>query len=96
MKASSLKLPSAWIPIAMSLTALLLVLAHIALYGAGRQADEGPTAHLFQLLMAAQLPVVAFYAIKWLPQSPSRAVQVLALQFFAALLALSPVYFLHL
>jgi hypothetical protein len=96
MKASSLKLPSAWIPIAMSFTALTLVLVHVALYGAARQADEGPTAHLFQLLMAAQLPLIAYFAIRWLPQSPSRAVQVLALQFVAAVAALSPVYFLHL
>ena len=30
--------------------------------------DEGTIAHLWQLLMAGQLPVLAFFAIKWLPR----------------------------
>ncbi len=56
--------PSAFIPLAMSLTALALVLAHIAVFGPAREADEGPTAHLWQILMAGQLPILAFFAIK--------------------------------
>ncbi|MCA1562744.1 MAG: hypothetical protein LC753_01635 [Acidobacteria bacterium] len=47
-----------------------------------------------QLLMAGQVPVVAFYAIKWLPQAPRRAAQVLAVQVGAALAAVAPVYVL--
>ena len=35
------KQPSAFLPMAMSLTALAFVLGHIAIYGVEREADEG-------------------------------------------------------
>jgi hypothetical protein len=92
---SVLKKPSAFLPVAMSLTALAIVFVHIFMSGATRQADEGTAAHLWQLLMAAQIPVIAFFAIRWLPQSPRAALPVLALQAFAALAAVAPVYLLH-
>lgn len=91
-----MKKPSALIPVAMSLAALGVVLVHVALYGAAREADEGAAAHLWQILMAAQVPVIAFFAIKWLPRNPGQALLVLALQACAALAALAPVYFLNL
>jgi hypothetical protein len=91
-----MKQPSAYLPVAMSLTALAIVLTHVALFGAAREADEGTAAHLWQLLMAAQLPIIAFFAIRWLPQAPRRALPVLALQVVAVLLALSPVFVLGL
>jgi hypothetical protein len=56
-----MKRPSAFLPLVMSLTALTLVLGHIAIYGAAREADEGAVAHLWQLLMAGQMPVLAFF-----------------------------------
>jgi hypothetical protein len=65
-----MKRPSAFLPLVMSLTALTLVLGHIAIYGAAREADEGAVAHLWQLLMAGQMPVLAFFLIKWLPRAP--------------------------
>lgn len=86
--------PSAFIPVAMSLAALVTVLFHIALFGTARQADEGTAAHIWQLLMAGQIPVVAFYAISWLPRAPGTALPVLAVQIGAALAALAPVYWL--
>jgi hypothetical protein len=46
--------------------------------------------------MAGQAPVVAFFAIKWLPRAPKQALYVLALQAGVALAAMAPVYFLHL
>jgi len=95
MNFSTVKQPSALIPLAMSCAALAIVLGHIALSGVGREADEGSAAHLWQLLMAGQLPVVAFFAIKWLPRSPRQALLVLALQAGAALAALAPVFLLN-
>jgi len=86
--------PMAFLPIAMSLSALALVLLHAARYGIIHEADEGPTAHLFQILMAAQVPVVAFFALKWLPEVPGQALRVLALQIGAALAAFAAVYWL--
>ena len=70
MNTATMKLPSAWLPLAMSCAALAIVLGHVALSGVARQADEGTAAHLWQFLMAGQLPVVAFFVIKWLPRSP--------------------------
>lgn len=90
-----MKQPSAFAPVVMSLAAVALVLVHIAVSGAARQADEGTAAHLWQLLMAAQVPIVAFFAIRWLPQSPRHALPILALQVVAALGALAPVYLLN-
>ena len=96
MNTSTIVKPSAWIPLAMSIAALALVLGHVALFGAVREADEGTAAHLWQLLMAGQIPIVAFFVLKWLPQVPRHALLVLALQAGAALAALAPVYVLGL
>jgi hypothetical protein len=93
---TTIRKPSAWIPLAMSFTALAIVLIHIAVFGAAREADEGTTAHLFQILMAAQAPVVAFFLIKWLPRNPKPVLLVLALQVCAGIAALSPVFLLNL
>jgi hypothetical protein len=92
---NKLKHPTAFLPIVMSLLALAVVLAHIALVGTARQSDEGTAAHLWQLLMAGQLPIILFFAIRWLPQAPRDALSVLALQAAAAVAALAPVYLLH-
>jgi hypothetical protein len=96
MNTSAFKQASALVPLAMSFAALALVLAHTAMYGVVREADEGTPAHIFQLLIVAQLPIVAFFAIKWLPRNPRSAMIVLALQAGAALAAIAPVIILKL
>ncbi|HEX3471372.1 MAG TPA: hypothetical protein VHT28_09325 [Silvibacterium sp.] len=88
--------PTAFLPMAMSLTALAVVLIHITMYGTAREPDEGAAAHIWQLLMAGQLPVLAFFAIKWLPRAPRQTLYVLALQAGAALTSMAPVFFLNL
>ena len=90
-----MKSPSAFLPLAMSLAALVTIAVFISLHGTAPQADEGTAAHIWQILMAAQVPIVLFFAIKWLPQSPRQAVPILALQVGAALAAMAPVYLLH-
>ena len=89
-----LKHPSGFLPLAMSLAALATVVAYIALHGTAPQADEGAAARIWQLLMAGQVPIVLFFAFKWLPQSPRQAVPILSLQIAAALAALLPVLLL--
>lgn len=89
-----LKNPSAFLPLVLSGLALALVLGHAALFGIVHEADEGTAAHVFQLLMAAQVPAVAFFAIKWWPRAPGPTLRVLALQAGAALCAVAAVYFL--
>ena len=93
---SILRQPSAFLPLTMSLTALALVLSHIAIFGAAREADEGTTAHLWQILMAGQLPVLAFFAIKWLPRAPRQTLYVLGLQAGAVLASIAPVLYFNL
>jgi hypothetical protein len=79
----------------MSIAALSLVLGHIAIFGVARQADEGAAAHLWQLLIAGQLPVIAVFAAKWLPRAPGPALLVLVLQAVAILAAVAPVFLLN-
>jgi hypothetical protein len=87
-----LKRPSAAIPIVMSLVALAIVIGYAAMFGTARQADEGTAAHLWQLLLAGQMPVIVFFAIKWLPAEPRQALLVLVVQVGAALAAMFPVW----
>ena len=91
---SLLKQPSAFIPLAMSLAGLALVIGHAMMYGIVHEADEGAAAHIFQILMAAQIPVLAYFAFKWLPSQPRQALQVLALQAAAWVAAWAAVYWL--
>lgn len=93
---TTLKVPAAFLPLAMSVAAMVVVLGSVAWSGAVRHVDEGAAAHLWQLLVAGQLPIVAYFAIRWLPRTPRSALQVLALQTVAFLAALAPVWFLHL
>jgi len=90
-----LRNPIALVPIAMSATALAIVLVHLTLVGAAPQADEGTEAHLWQLLMAGQIPIVVFFAFTRLERDPRSALRVLGLQVAAAVAALAPVYMLH-
>ena len=96
MNTSMMKHFSAFVPLIMSFAALATVVVHIGMFGAAREADEGTAAHIWQLLMAGQVPVVAFFAIKWLAHAPRQALPVLVLQVGAVLAALAPVYFLNL
>jgi len=91
---SAFKQLSALAPIAMSLAGLALVLGHFAMYGVVHEADEGTPAHIFQLLMVAQVPIVLFFAAKWLPRAPRQALEVLALQAVSGIAAFASVYFL--
>ena len=83
-----IKKPSAWLPVAMSIAALLLLLQHVALVGvtpATTASDEGAPARLWQLLMAGQLPLMIYFAVRWLPRLPGQALRVLGLQAVVAL-----------
>ena len=91
-----LKQPSALAPMLMSLVALATVALHVARYGGAREADEGTSAHIWQLLMALQMPVMLYFAARWFRRSPGRTVFVLALQALAAVAALLPVFLLGL
>jgi amino acid permease len=90
-----LKYPSAFLPIVMSFGALATVLIFLALHGPAPQADEGGAAHIWQLLMGAQMPIILFFTIKWVAHAPRQTMPILALQLGAALAAMAPVFLLH-
>jgi hypothetical protein len=90
-----LKRPSAFLPLTFSLLAIATVAIHVARFGTAREPDEGTAAHIWQLLMAGQLPVVVYFAARWLPRRLRQALPVLALHAGAALAALAPVFLLH-
>ena len=77
---SLIKQPDAWIPLAMSLAALTFLLGFVALFGIVQHEDEGTPAHIFQILMVTQLPIIAIFAIKWLPKRTKPSMVILALQ----------------
>jgi len=68
----------------------------VAMFGAAREADEGTAAHLFQLLLLAELPLVAYFAVNWLPKDPPAALAILTAQAIAGLAALAPVAYVNL
>ena len=96
MKSSSmLRHPSAFLPLLMSLGALATIAVFVSLRGTAPQQDEGTAAHLWQILMAAQAPIILFFALKWVPRAPRQALPIVALQIAAAIAALAPVFMFH-
>lgn len=91
-----IKKPTAWIPIVMSFAALSIVLTNVAVFGVVRQKDEGAAAHLFQILMGGQIPIIIYFLAKWLPQKPKLALISLAAQVVAIALAFAPVFYFKL
>ena len=89
-----MKNPSAFLPPLLSFAALVTVIAHVAISGTTPQSDEGAAAHIWQILMAVQLPIIVIFIFRWLPKKPIQALAVLALQGGAALAALAPVILL--
>ena len=88
---------SAVLPLAMSFAALAVVgLALLAGAAPAPGGDEGAAARTWQLLTAGQLPVIAYFAVRWLPTARREGTIVLAVQAAAFLLALSPVFLLGL
>jgi len=89
-----LRHPTGFVPLILSGLALALVVGYATFVSSAPQADEGTAAHLFQLLLVLEIPVIAAFAIRWLPVAPTRAAAVLALQALAIAIALLPVYLL--
>jgi hypothetical protein len=90
-----MKRPSAFLPMAFSAAAVALIVFQVARHGTAPQADEGAAAHLWQLLMAAELPLVGWFALRALPEAPRPALAVLALHGAGIVAALLPVFLLR-
>ncbi len=96
MPISQFRLPSAWLPIAMSSLALVIVAVHVLTSGVAQEADEGSAAHMWQLLMVGQAPIIGWFLFRWVVRNPRQCVVVLAVQVGAMLVAAAPVYLLGL
>jgi hypothetical protein len=90
-----LKRPSAFLPLAMSAVVLGFIVSRLALYGTLRELDENAGAHLFQILMPAQLPIIVFFALTWLPRNRRDALPVFGLQCAAAFAVFALVFAFH-
>jgi hypothetical protein len=85
--------PSGVIPIVMSALAFVTVISAVALFGARHEPDEGAAAHIFQILIAGQLPFLAWFAFHWLRRDFRSALAVIGLQIAAIAVALFPVWY---
>lgn len=95
MDPRTVKRISAIAPIIMSLIALAIVIEGHFEFGNHPPADEGWQAHLFQLLMVLQIPIILVYiAISW--RTLKQALPVLAAQVILWLLALGALRFFNL
>ena len=84
--------PEAWGPIGCSLIAIGLVLIQLVKHGAAPEPDEGTTAHLWQLVMGAQLPIIAVFVYRWGRRFPGKTIAIMAIQIaFAATAAAIPI-----
>ena len=94
MNVPKLRNPTVFLPLAMSLLALGMVLVHFTIFGIVKETDEGTAAHIFQLLMVGQFPIVAFLAFRWFAISPRQTFFFIVFQVVAALAAIITVFFL--
>lgn len=83
-------------PMAISVFMLAVMAYYFTKYGIQRETDEGVGAHLFQLLMPAQLPIIGYFALRYLPKVPKRALAILAIQLILAFAVVFPVFYFKL
>ena len=90
-----LRQPTGYLPVATSLGAFAMIVWFVAAHGVVHQPDEGAQAHLWQLLVAGQVPLIGYFAFRWLSRARRPALVVLALQTAAfVLLAVAPLWVL--
>lgn len=79
----------------MSVAALAVIGARIAVAGIAPEQDEGTAARLWQLLMAGQVPVIGYFAVTSGSSAGRAGIVVVAAQLLAALAAAAPVFILR-
>ncbi|HQV39815.1 MAG: hypothetical protein IPL81_13935 [Flavobacteriales bacterium] len=92
MKTIPLTRPGVFVPILMSMIAIAMVAGHALIYGTTSEADEGTAAHIFQLLIILQIPIIVLFAVKWLPKEPRAAAWSLLVQIALIAIACAVVY----
>jgi hypothetical protein len=85
------------LPLLMTLAVVIAGLVHaVQVGGFVREADEGTAAHLFQILMPAQVPIIAVFAATQWERDPTWTRRVLAVQIGAAAALFGAVFSLQL
>lgn len=82
----------------MSGIALLEILIYLVTVGfqiPPQQGDENLAAHVFQFLLAFQIPIIAYFVLKNIRVSKIELIKILILQFLSALLPFSIVFFME-
>jgi hypothetical protein len=95
---SLVRRPAAWLPILLSVVALVLIGSVLAIQGAGAASaahDEGAPARVFQLLMLVDLLAIAYFGLRWVPAAPRQALPVLAVQVLAAAVPVATILLLE-
>ena len=86
-----------WLPVAMSAAAIaLLAFAFTTGWGKGPPGDEGAAAHLWQILIGLQVPLIVAYLATADWRRPLGIAAILGLQVLGLVLAMAPVAMLHL
>lgn len=95
---------SGWLPLVLAGAALALLGGYFVTgphapnmvmdHGVLRE-DEGAAAHLWQLLMLAQLAAIAVFLVRWAPKAPRATMMMLALQICGLVAAALPVWLLE-
>jgi hypothetical protein len=87
---------SAWVPLVLSVLALGDLVLYLVFHGVVRGPhDEGAAARIWQLLMAGQVPIIGWFAVRWLPEGPRAGLVILGFQVAAALASALPVLLLE-
>lgn len=84
------------VPLICSLLALLTVVLALLLGGTQPRPDEGAAAHIFQILIVLQLPLVMGFLLSGDWREWQRILRRLALLTAALVLAFAPVAYFHL
>ena len=92
---SLLRMPSAWMPIALPLVALALTLVYVAVVGVVARPDEAAPARLFQLFMLVDAGLIVAFAIRSVPDSPRAATAIVGLQLLVAAIPVATIIVLE-
>jgi hypothetical protein len=83
-------------PMVMSLVAFLLVLVAVSAGWEKGQTDEGSAAHIFQILIAGQVPLILIFLLSADWNKYARVLRTVAFQVLGVLIAMSPVFYFKL
>jgi hypothetical protein len=92
-----LKRLNAYLPLVLSLIMECILLYFLFRHGTPvREKDEGVGAHLFQIWLAIEVILIAYFAVTWLPRSPKQALVILLVQIAAVIVVCAPVFYFNL